>query len=159
MKNEEDPLWDEPKPNLVGCCYYKLEPLAYLMNNPTTSSIINPNGNCMGTLVSDIIPVDDDGNVFDEIPDDPMELIGQPLNFRVFIKEAKDLPENFCKEVYVEYTSFFDNVANKTKICLEKSKNPVFEEYFEHRIEYLTKDDIDLILRDKVNYLFYLALL
>ena len=28
IKKEEDPLWDEPKPSLLGCAYYKLEPVA-----------------------------------------------------------------------------------------------------------------------------------
>ena len=120
------------------------------MNNPTTSSIISSNGQCLGSLVNDIIPVDDDGNIFEEIPDEPYELIGQPLNFKINIKEAKDLPENFCRDVQAEYTSFYDNIVHKTKIVKEKNKNPVFDEFFEHRIEYLTKDDIDLLLKEKV---------
>jgi hypothetical protein len=150
LKNDEDPLWDEPKPTILGYTFYKLEPLAYLMNNPTTSSIISCNGQCLGSLVTDIIPVDDDGNMFEEIPDEPYELIGQPLNFKINIKEAKDLPENFCRDVLVEYTSFYDNIVHRTKVVKDKNKNPVFDEFFEHRIEYLTKDDIDLLLKEKV---------
>lgn len=150
LKNDEDPLWDEPKPTILGYTFYKLEPLAYLMNNPTTSSIISCNGQCLGSLVTDIIPVDDDGNIFEEIPDEPYELIGQPLNFKINIKEAKDLPENFCRDVQVEYTSFYDNIVHRTKVVKDKNKNPLFDEFFEHRIEYLTKDDIDLLLKEKV---------
>ena len=90
------------------------------------------------------------GNIFEEIPDEPYELIGQPLNFKINIKEAKDLPENFCRDVQVEYTSFYDNIVHRTKVVKDKNKNPVFDEFFEHRIEYLTKDDIDLLLKEKV---------
>jgi len=150
LKNDEDPLWDEPKPTILGYTFYKLEPLAYLMNNPTTSSIVSSNGHCLGSLVTDIIPVDDDGNIFEEIPEEPYELIGQPLNFKINIKEAKDLPENFSRDIQVEYTSFYDNIVHKTKVIAEKNKNPVFEEFFEHRIEYLTKDDIDLLIKEKL---------
>jgi len=150
LKHEEDPLWDEHKPTLLGFSVYKLEPLAYLMNNPTTSTLISPNGNTVGSIVYDIIPIDDEGNLHEEIPDDPNELIGQPLNFKVHIKECKDLPEYFCRDVQVEYSSFYDNVVNRTKPLNSKTKNPVFDEFFEHRIEYLTKDDIDYLLKEKL---------
>ena len=33
LKNEDDPLWDESKPNLLGYAFYKLEPICYLMSN------------------------------------------------------------------------------------------------------------------------------
>ena len=71
-------------------------------------------------------------------------------NFKVKIDKITDLPENFCRDVLVEYTSFYDNVVHTTKLVKEKNKNPVFDEFFEHRIEYLTKDDIDLLLKEKV---------
>lgn len=150
LKNEDDPIWDEPKPTLLGYTFYKLEPLAYLMSNPTTSSVISPNGLQMGNLNIDIIPHDDDNNEYEEIPEDPSELIGQPLNFRVYIKECRDLPENFCRGVQVEYTSFHDNVTYKTDVFEEKSTNIEFEKSFEHHIEYLTRDDIEYITKEKV---------
>jgi hypothetical protein len=150
LKNEDDPIWDEPKPTLLGYSFYKLEPLAYLMSNPSVSSIISVNGICMGSLSIDIVPHDEDNNEYDEIPEDPNELIGQPLYFRVEIKECKDLPENFCKGIQVEYTSFHDNMSYKSKVVEEKEKNPQIEESFEHHIEYLTKDDIDFLVKEKV---------
>ena len=156
LKNEDDPIWDEPRPTLVGYTFYKLEPLAYLMSNPTTSSIISPNGLCMGNLTIDIIPHDDDNNEYEEIPEDPSELIGQPLNFRVYVKECKDLPENFCRGVQVEYTSFHDNMTYKTRINEEKQMNVEFEDNFEHHIEYLTRDDIEYITKEKVIFKVHL---
>ena len=156
LKNEDDPIWDEPKSSLIGYAFYKLEPLAYLMGNPTTSSIISPNGMCMGNLTVDVIPHDEDGNEYDEIPEDPSELIGQPLNFRVYVKECRELPENFCKGVQVEYNAFHDNMTYKTKIMEEKTRNPMIEENFDHHIEYLTRDDIDYLVKEKVklNFIF-----
>jgi hypothetical protein len=133
--------------------------MAYLMRNPFTCSIISHNGYSVGCLNCDIIPHDDDGNEFDEIPDNPEELIGQPISYKIYIQNCKDLPENFCKNTQVEYTNFGDNLVYKTKVVQGKNRNPEFEEYFEHHIEYLTKDDIDYLISGKVYYwLFSFAL-
>lgn len=116
MKKQEDPLWDEPKANFLGYSFFKLEPLVYLMNNLITTSIISPNGDQVGSLTVDVIPVNEDETEFEEVPDSPDELIGFPLNYKVYIKNATNLPENFCSNSYVEYTCFHDsNVINKTR--------------------------------------------
>jgi hypothetical protein len=155
LKNEDDPLWDEPKPTILGYSFYKLEPIAYLMSNPSTISIISSNGLCLGSLICDIIPHDEDNNEFDEIPDDPNELIGQPINFKVHIAECKELPDNFCKNVQIEYLSFHDNQPYKTRMIEGNNRDPLFEENFEHHIEYLTRDDIDYIVKENLCFKVY----
>ena len=123
------------------------------MNNESTSSIISRNGDkVVGTLTTDIIPIEDGKPLEDNDnpPDDPFELCGNSLSFIVYVKEAKDLPENFCKEVQVEYECFYDKGLNKTKINNEKSSNPIFEENFEHKIDYLQKEDIEYLLKENV---------
>lgn len=40
---EEDPFSDRAEPLLIGQVFYKLEPLAYLIDNPATISIIGQN--------------------------------------------------------------------------------------------------------------------
>jgi len=153
IKREEDPLWDDALPKLMGYSFYKLKPLAFLMNNPSSLSIISPNGNKIASLEIDIIPTDEEGKILDkDPPDDPMELIGNPLNYKVFIKDAKDLFENFCKDVFVEYTSFYDSGIYRTKVVNGKNKNPIFNEYFENRIDYLTKDEIELLMKGKMEF-------
>ena len=127
IPKEEDPLWDQPKQRLLGYVFYKLEPIAYLMSNISTISITSVNGDIMGTLSVDVIPHDEDGNEFDAIPEYPSDLIGQPLNFSVYIKECKDLPEKFCKNLQVEYTSFHDNVVYKTKTYNQMVTNLVIK--------------------------------
>ena len=151
MKNEEDPLWDDPKLNILGFGFYKLEPLVYLINNPAKISIISQQGTNIGTITCDLIPHEDDNSECDEIPSNPYDLVGQPLNFSVYIKEANNLPENFCKGIQIEYTSFLDNHTNITQPLIEKTTNPIIENKFEHRIEYLTKEDIDYLIKEKVN--------
>ena len=120
------------------------------MNNPAKISIVSQIGTLVGILDCDIISHDDDNNEFDEIPSDPYDLVGQSLNYTVYIKEAFDIPENFCKGIQIEYTSFIDNITYKTKAIEEKTKNPIFEERFEHRIEYLTREDVDYLINEKV---------
>lgn len=39
-KAEEDPFSDRAEPLLIGQVFYKLEPLAYLIDNPATISVI-----------------------------------------------------------------------------------------------------------------------
>lgn len=122
------------------------------MNNPVKVSIISLNGSCVGTLFCDIITHDENNNEYEEIPESPMELEGRSLYFRVEIKEAYDLPETFCKGVHVEYVCFSDDLTYKTKSVEEKSVNPIFNESFEHKIEYLTKDDITFLTEKNVFY-------
>ena len=40
MEQDDDPFYDEIEPLLIGQGYYKLEPLAYLIDNPAVISII-----------------------------------------------------------------------------------------------------------------------
>jgi pSer/pThr/pTyr-binding forkhead associated (FHA) protein len=150
LSKEDDPLWDEHKPHLLGYAFFKLEALAYLISNLSICSIVSTNGECVGSLTVDIIPYDDEGNEFDDVPDDIYDIVGMGVNFKVYIKEAIDLPENFCRGVYVEYTSVNDNLVYQSKVVEEKNRNPVFEEYIEHKIDFITKDDLDYLLKEKV---------
>ena len=157
LPKEEDPLWDQQKQSLLGYAFYKLEPIAYLMSNFSNISIISVNGDIMGTLAVDVIPHDSQGKEFEEIPESPSDLVGQELDFKVYIKECRDLPENFSKNVQVEYTSFHDNMEYKTKIYNTDKREPniEIEETFEHKIEYLTKDDIEFLEKYKICFKVY----
>jgi hypothetical protein len=151
--NEDDPLWDEPTHSLLGYAFYKLEPVAYLMSNPSTISIISPIGNVMGQLEVDIIPHDENDMEYDEVPESPSELIGQSLCFKVVIISAKNLPVNFCRNLKIEYQTFYDRQVNYTKLYNETdSKLTEFKigEEFEHKIDYLTKEDVDFLEKDKI---------
>ena len=157
LPKEEDPLIDISKQTLLGYSFYKLEPLSYLMNNQVSIPIISVNGNINGYIIIDVIPHNKNGNLFEEIYENPFDLIGNSLYFTVYIKELIDLPENFCKGIQVEYSSFIDNINYKTKIYNENENNcnVKIEEKFEHCIEYLTKEDIEFLLRDKICFKIY----
>ena len=157
IPNEEDPLYDNPHKALLGYAFYKLEPVAFLMNNCTSIPIISVNGDLQGNITIDVVPVDKDGNMFKDIPKDPNELIGQNLNFYVHIKECNDLPENFCKCLQVEYNSFIDNSKYKTKEYNEEGDKRSFpiDEKFQHEINYISEEDISLLRNDKICFKIY----
>ena len=157
LPKEEDPLFDSPKQSLLGYAFYKLEPLAYLMNNCTNIPIISVNGDTEGSIVIDVVPINEKGELYEEIPENPMDLVGQNLKYYVHIKEVKDLPELFCEEVQVEYTSFTDNYNYRTKVYNEEGKENSFliDEKFEHNIGFLTEEDINFFLKDKICFKIY----
>ena len=177
LKKEDDPLWDEGKPVLLGYAFYKLEPVAYLMNNQSVISIVSPNGNVVGKIEVDIIPHDENGNEYDEVPEVPSELIGQSLLYKVVIMNIKNLPKNLSNNVQVQYQCFYDHSIINTKVYNpynekndetlatnntdslennisnsgEEAKVDIeINETFEHKIDYLTKEDIDFLENDKV---------
>ena len=154
IKKEDDPLWDEGKPILLGYAFYRLEPVAYLMSNRSTVPIISPEGEIMGSIDMDIVPHDDKGNEFDEIPELPSELIGQKLSYKVKIIYIQNIPKNFSANLKVEYQSFYDHSISSTKIynqkaefnkCANEKNNIDINEEFEHKIDFLTKEDIDYL--------------
>jgi hypothetical protein len=157
LPKEEDPLYDKPQQSLLGYAFFKLEPLAYLMNNCVEIPITSVTGDNEGILTIDVIPVDEKGNLFDEIPEKPEDLVGEKFRFIVDIKEVKDLPEHFCKGFQVEYASFSDNKNYRTKVYNEEGKETSFVigEKFEHEIGYLTEEDINFFLTNKICFKVY----
>ena len=143
--------------DISNLSFYKLEPLAYLMNNCTNIPIISVNGDTEGSIVIDVVPVNDKGELYEEIPEKPTDLVGKNYKYYVHIKEVKDLPEHFCEGVQVEYTSFTDNYNYKTKIYNEDGKENSFiiDEKFEHNIPFLTEEDINFFLKDKICFKIY----
>jgi hypothetical protein len=115
---------------------------------------VSPEGEIMGTIDMDIIPHDDNGNEFDEIPELPSELIGQKLLYKVKIINIKNIPKNFSANLKVEYQSFYDHSISSTKVynqkaefykCANEKNNIEINEEFEHKIDFLTKEDIDYL--------------
>ena len=159
LSKEDDPLWDEQDESLLGYAFFKLEPLGYLISTKNELNIINPyNGISMGLLEVEIIPHDAKNNEFDEVLESPYDLVGQNLLYQIKIIKVKNLNINFCKNLRIEYQSFYDRSINYTKIYnQEKEKNIEFDigEDFEHKIEYLTKEDIDFLEKENIKFKIY----
>ena len=83
-----------------------MECLAHLIDNPITVNLIGSNYENHGQLDVNIIPVDADGNeelADEDLPDAPEDLLNRRIDYKVCIERARDLPSNFCKDVFVEY--------------------------------------------------------
>jgi hypothetical protein len=79
IDSSEDPFIDQAEPLLIGQGFYKLEPLAYLIDNPATISIVGPTSTINGKLEVNIVPVDENGDteISEELlPEHPMDLVG-----------------------------------------------------------------------------------
>ena len=137
----------------MGVAYYKLEGLAYLMDNPTTVSIIGQNSCIMGKLEINVVPVDTDGESEvpdDMIPEDPMDLLNQRMDFRVEIVRAFDLKEDFCKDIHCEYTFFLEEEKFSTEVVPGKNREPVFNYVRHHTVDPCSKYFIDYLLKENV---------
>jgi hypothetical protein len=159
LKNEDDPLYEKESSTILGYSFFKLESVAYLMSNESNVGIINPSGIVVGNLTMDIIPIDENGNEFEEIPDDPFILIGQSLKYKIVFKSLKNLPKNFCKNLCIEYKCFYNENIVKTK-CYNIENNNNYEnleinESFEHEIDFLSKEDIEYFLNEKLLITIY----
>ena len=173
LKKEDDPLWDEAKPVLLGYAFYRLEPVSYLMANESQISVVSPNGDVVGQITVDIIPHDENGYEYEEVPESPSELIGQTLYYKVAIMNLQNIAKNFSYDLHVEYQCFYDHSIVKTKVYnkLDDDENEddnnsvnsqeddkvdiIINENFEHKIDYLTKEDIDFLVKDKVCFKVY----
>ena len=159
INREDDPLWDEQDESLLGYAFFKLESVAYLIAAKNELSIINPyNGKLMGLIEIEIIPHDDKDNEFDEVLESPHDLIGQNLLYKVRIIKVKNLDLNFCRNLRIEYQSFYDKSINYTKIYNQnEEKNIEFDigEEFEHKIEYLTKEDVEFLEKENIKFKIY----
>ena len=157
IQKEKDPLLDNPNHFLLGYAFYKLVPMAYLMSNCVTVPIISVNGNIQGNITINIVPITKNFREFSKIPQDPMDLIGKNIKYYIHIKECADLPENFCKGIQVEFISFSDEMVYKTKIYNENGESSSFEinEKFQNEITYITEEDINFLLKNKLCFKIY----
>ena len=130
LKKEDDPLWDEAKPVLLGYAFYRLEPVSYLMANESQISVVSPNGDVVGQITVDIIPHDENGYEYEEVPESPSELIGQTLYYKVAIMNLQNIAKNFSYDLHVR---------------IEKKGKTAFEELFIARRDSVIREPVEEI--------------
>ena len=52
--------------------------------------------------------------------------MNRQIDYIVSIERATDLPSNFCKDVFVEYSIYLDETKFKTNVVAGKNRNPEF---------------------------------
>lgn len=141
---------------LIGEGYYSLEALANLIDNPASVNLIGSTYEVHGKLEVNIIPVNPDGTEdLEFVPDEPSELHDQRIDFIVKIDKALELPEDLCRDVYVEYQWYLDHDKHKTKICDGKDRNPVIDYSHQHTVEIVTKMLVDYMEKEVMVFRVY----
>lgn len=111
LNHDDNPFMDKNEPSVIGEGYFRLEPLSYLIDNPVIVNLIGSNYENHGQLELNVIPVDTEGDEEigeENLPDAPEDLLDRRIDFVVSIARAKDLPSNFCKDVFVQYTVYLE---------------------------------------------------
>jgi len=98
---------------LVGRAYYSLSHLANLFDNEFEAKIIDATRmQAAGKLVINLAPTDEDGTAqsspLEEKIEAPEDMLGERIYFKVKVKEAKDLPEELCKDPFVTYGFYLE---------------------------------------------------
>jgi hypothetical protein len=121
-----------------------LKNLGYLVENEIEAKILSSEGSSgiRGQLALKYFPTDDTGEGEpdeDLLPDEPEDLIGKAITFRIEIEKAKDLPKELSKNVFVQYALNFDKSRKyQTDEVDGKNPNPVFNFKRVHHVDTVT---------------------
>ena len=115
-----------------------------------------------GKLKCGYWPVNYDGS--EDLPDEllveePEELLGKEIFFRVDIESGQGLPNDTCKDVYVEYIFKHEpEMKYQTPNCPGKNANPKFDYKKQHRIDALSEYHLDYFKDGNVSHIaFYIS--
>lgn len=162
---DKDPFWDPPEPLLVGTSYLSLKNLGYMLNNDLDAKILSSEGEkgIRGQLKLEYWPTGPDGK--GEPPDDviveeePSELLGKEIFFKVEIHSAEGLPKDLCKNVFVTYQMKHEpGTIYSTPEVEGQNPNPSFKYECVHNIDLVTDYIIDCLDSGSVSYFCLLIL-
>ncbi|KAK3595061.1 hypothetical protein CHS0354_043156 [Potamilus streckersoni] len=124
---ETDPFYEDYKVDFhVGSVKVWLKSLAFLIDSNEQLDITDYRGQEIGKLNIEMLPCDakgkvivDQDNVFVE---NPNELVGKDINFKLKITSARGLPAKFS-DIYVKYKFFLEDQFTQTK-SIPNTSNP-----------------------------------
>ena len=65
------------------------------------------------------------------------------------------MPEDLCRDVYVEYQFYLDATKYKTEACSGMNRNPQFNYRHKHTVEIVTKMLVDYLEKDVMVFRVY----
>lgn len=164
LSKNEDPFWDPPNPILIGQSFLQLEPLGVCFENHLEATIlsIDGKGGKQGLVTIGYEPCNSVGELGEEFVDekflveDVEELLGEKdLFFKVFIKNAKNLPKSLCRNPFVTYQFKFDKQVYQTEECNGSSNSPVWNYENVHKIDEITPQIADELKNGSVSFMVY----
>lgn len=129
-----------------------------MLDNPVKIPIVGNNPEIYGVVHINLVPCDDSGNEDldeDALPNDPNELLGQELNFKVQISHLSNLPDDFGSNIFCEYKFYMDEKKYRTPVCPGKNQSPEFNYDQLHKVDCVTKFMLDYLADDKLTIKIY----
>lgn len=128
-----------------------------MIDNPATVNLIGSTFEVHGKLELNITPVNPDGTSedLDFIPDEPSDLIDQRIDFVVDIVKAYDLPEDLCRDIYVEYSFYLDPTKYKTGVIEGRERSPAINYKKQHTVEIVTKMLVEYLEKEVMVFRMY----
>ncbi|XP_070565342.1 kinesin-like protein KIF28P isoform X2 [Ptychodera flava] len=119
VEKEKDPFWEHPDTEaLIGYVHVYLQSLAYMIELEETLAITDYKGLEKGHLRVEALPCKKNGKEFSEDEDafveEPTEMLGKPMFFKVKIPSARGLPPQF-KKSFCRYKFYLDKKMQQTK--------------------------------------------
>jgi hypothetical protein len=169
LDSENDPFQETSQKRdaiLLGQSVIFLEGLALMLSclddeRPFLPIVSASTSEICGKIYMNITPCLEDGE--EDLGDDPLEdddpnnLEGKELHFKVKIDKLTDLPENFCSNTYCEYqfSHLLDKKTYKTELAQGKNRNPELGYNCQHTVVCVTKNLLKYLLEDKLTIKIY----
>eukprot|EP00826_Nyctotherus_ovalis_P001442 TRINITY_DN10226_c0_g2_i4.p1 TRINITY_DN10226_c0_g2~~TRINITY_DN10226_c0_g2_i4.p1 ORF type:complete len:833 (+),score=293.22 TRINITY_DN10226_c0_g2_i4:139-2637(+) len=151
---ETDPFLDVPEPELIGQGYLQMKMLAYLFANEAKMKLLSSAARVTGELKAGFTPTDATGkNEPEEAPDDPSELEGKPIYFKLQIKEVT--LNNKYKDVFCEYKLPFPTEVFTTEHIAGPTTNPKFNYEHFHSYDAADRELLDFLSESAISIKAY----
>jgi kinesin family protein 1 len=138
VPKEKDPFWEPADLEVVvGVASLPLAFLAHMIRfDDEPLNILDYVANHCGYLKIELVPCNQKGAESDKLSvNDPMDLVGKPISFKIKIRSATNLPERFAK-TWCRFR-FYEN-ADWTVTDVKDGQNPRYN--FEDLIQYKSAD-------------------
>lgn len=117
VPQEQDPFYDDPEaPFLIGTASVYLGALAFNMQCPYQTDIVDHDIKKTGILDAELLSCNSDGNEYhtdDNYYMEPEEMVGKSLYFKIKIIRAQGLPNKFT-EMFAKFQLLFEKESNQT---------------------------------------------
>jgi len=158
LDKEHDPFWDPNEPMLVGTSFLSLKNLSYMVENKMSCKILSSEGakGIRGTVNLGYWPCASNG--VDEPEDDvfcdePHELVGKAVHFKVDINDAEDLPADLCKNSFVSYSLKYEpDTVYETEKCDGLNQKPSFNYGKVHSVDCVSDYIIDYFQSSSIGF-------
>uniref|UniRef100_A0A7S3FVJ3 Kinesin-like KIF1-type domain-containing protein n=1 Tax=Strombidium rassoulzadegani TaxID=1082188 RepID=A0A7S3FVJ3_9SPIT len=158
QEDQEDPFSEKAEPVLLGQAFYLLEGLAYQVADDRQLPIVTTTNEINGQLHINVVPCEENGNEEldeDMLPEDPMEMLDRPLDFKVKISHISGLPEDFCTNIFCEYKFYIYEDVYRTPVCEGRNLSPQFDFVQQHHFDPITKQMVQYLQDDKLTVKIY----